>query len=186
MVVRRSTDDELFSESHLLNLPLHILEAIIEYCVGLEYMNFRATCKYCHLAAPTIKWSEKLLLSPSWLMEVDKEQGIFTFTDPMSGYIFFMNKLDLPIYLDRICYSRFSWLLFYLGSWKTLVFYNPFTNDIRELPYLGYIDGSFCFSAPPTSPGCMVVLLPKGDQYAYIHFVGGEPSWRRIDLHYYS
>nr|GEZ45249.1 4-coumarate--CoA ligase-like 7 [Tanacetum cinerariifolium] len=41
-------------ESHL---PFDLLELImLEFCVGLEYINFRTTCKRCHLAAPIIKW----------------------------------------------------------------------------------------------------------------------------------
>ncbi|GJR79983.1 cation/H+ exchanger, CPA1 family protein [Tanacetum coccineum] len=49
-------------ESYLLNLPFHILESILEHCVCVEYMNFRATCKLCHLAAPSIQWSNKTTL----------------------------------------------------------------------------------------------------------------------------
>ncbi|GKC17946.1 hypothetical protein Tco_1014728 [Tanacetum coccineum] len=44
-------------ESHL---PFDLLELImLEFCVGLEYINFRTTCKRCHLAAPIIKWSNQ-------------------------------------------------------------------------------------------------------------------------------
>ncbi|GKD67821.1 hypothetical protein Tco_1321911, partial [Tanacetum coccineum] len=46
-------------ESHLLNLPLDILETIMESCVGVEYMNFRASCKLCYLAVPIIQWSNQ-------------------------------------------------------------------------------------------------------------------------------
>ncbi|GJZ06015.1 hypothetical protein Tco_0539808 [Tanacetum coccineum] len=46
-------------ESHLLNLPFEVLEMIIESCVGVEYMNFRASCKLCYLAVPIIQWSNQ-------------------------------------------------------------------------------------------------------------------------------
>ena len=59
-VVRSVTHNEVeYRGWHLLNLPVDILETIMEHCVGVEYMNFRATCKRCHLAAPPIKWSTK-------------------------------------------------------------------------------------------------------------------------------
>ncbi|KAL8263272.1 hypothetical protein R6Q59_024621 [Mikania micrantha] len=39
-------------ESCLLNIPFDVLKMIMDFCVGVEYLNFRATCKQCHLAAP--------------------------------------------------------------------------------------------------------------------------------------
>ncbi|GKD25715.1 Toll/interleukin-1 receptor domain-containing protein [Tanacetum coccineum] len=56
-----------------------------------------------------------------------------------------------------------------------------YLNNIRKLPLLR--DSKiFSFSAPPTSPDCMVVGIAYAHYYynVYIHFVGGEPSWRRI------
>nr|GEU96332.1 zinc finger, CCHC-type [Tanacetum cinerariifolium] len=117
-------------ESPLLNIPLHVLESVMELCVGVEYLKFRSTCKLCHLAAPLIQCKNGKavnqletysLLSP-WLMVFNKHKGIFTFTDPMFG--------------DN-------------------------------------------FSAPPTSPDCMVVASSR--QSIFIHFVG-EPSWDRVSL----
>lgn len=83
MVVR---DDEVDSnvmsfgtpESHLLNIPFDALKMIIEFCVGVEYLNFRATCKQCHLAAPMIQWSkvgrlQTYSLASPWLMVLDKD-----------------------------------------------------------------------------------------------------------------
>nr|GEZ67600.1 hypothetical protein [Tanacetum cinerariifolium] len=55
----------------------------------------------------------------------------------------------------------------------SLVFFNPFTKDILELPEVpDKLKETFCFSAPPTSPDCMVVG----------NTTGGEPSWRRLSL----
>ncbi|GKE74842.1 hypothetical protein Tco_1536883 [Tanacetum coccineum] len=66
MVVRRISDDghgvEDFSQSHLLNLPLHILEMTMEHCACLECLNFRATCKRCHSVAPSKELSDKSAL----------------------------------------------------------------------------------------------------------------------------
>ncbi|GJZ09186.1 hypothetical protein Tco_0543469 [Tanacetum coccineum] len=42
----------------LFNLPPHVLENLImEFCAGVDYLKFRATCKRCHLAAPLIPWN---------------------------------------------------------------------------------------------------------------------------------
>ncbi|GKA53507.1 hypothetical protein Tco_0746822 [Tanacetum coccineum] len=53
IVVRQISDDDVeHNELQLLDLPLGDLEMIMEFCIGLEYLNFFATCKRCHLAAP--------------------------------------------------------------------------------------------------------------------------------------
>ncbi|XP_071717828.1 uncharacterized protein [Rutidosis leptorrhynchoides] len=95
IMIRRSvvvTTDGV-DESHLNDLPFHILEMITKLCVGVEYIHFRATCKHLRLAAPLIQWSNKAemrrlktysVLSP-WLMVVDKNRGTVTYTDPIFG-----------------------------------------------------------------------------------------------------
>ncbi|KAL6586477.1 hypothetical protein OROMI_001465 [Orobanche minor] len=178
--------NSLMHESGLENIPFHILEMIMELCVGLEYMHFRATCKRCHLAAPLMQWSNKeaaTLISP-WLMVVDKNKGIITFTDPLFGDKYFMRKSEVPILHGTICCSRFGWLLF-RSVYLNLVFVNPFTSDIRKLPApWRYLD-SVCFSAPPSSPDCMVAgFTLKGEPYVYIHLVAREQTWRRIRLNF--
>ncbi|GKE06772.1 hypothetical protein Tco_1398790, partial [Tanacetum coccineum] len=57
IIVRPVKDDEY--ESHLLNLPLHVLGMIMEFSVGLDYLRFRSTCKSCHLASPVIPWNNR-------------------------------------------------------------------------------------------------------------------------------
>ncbi|GJR43432.1 hypothetical protein Tco_1121313 [Tanacetum coccineum] len=134
IIVKPVNGDE--DESHLLNLPLHVLGLVMEFSVGIEYLKFRSECKTCHLAAPLIPWNNGKA----------------------------SKKLQIV----------------------SLVFYNPFTSDMREPPQLRDSD-IFSFSAPPTSPNCIVVGITI-DEYHYhvcIHFVGGERSWRRIllDIH---
>ncbi|GKC93732.1 hypothetical protein Tco_1159174 [Tanacetum coccineum] len=64
-----------------------------------------------------------------------------------------------------------------------LVFYNPFTNAVRDLPdVVGISFYWLCFSAPPTSPDCHGMLI--GKEGIFIHFVGGEKSWRLVSLDY--
>ncbi|PWA82326.1 hypothetical protein CTI12_AA176570 [Artemisia annua] len=178
------------NESYLLNISFDLLEMIMELCVGVEYMNFRATCKQCLLAAPLIRWSnrtsirrlQKYLLVSPLLMVVDKKQDIITFTDPMVGDNYFMkNSQVLMDVNNKICCSRFGWLLFESIHWNCLVFFNPFTNDLWQLPKAEHIFDSLCFSAPPTSLDCMVVGFTTS--CVYIHYMNREPAWRTLDTH---
>ncbi|GKE37778.1 hypothetical protein Tco_1461183, partial [Tanacetum coccineum] len=178
------------NESHLLNIPFDILETIMEHCVGVEYMNVRATCKQCHLAAPLIKWSNETSLrrlksysvvSP-WFVVLNRKQGIITFTDPMLGENYLMKNSKVSVVDYKIRCSRFGWLLLENNDTECLVFYNPFTNDLRKLPEPEYSSfPSLCFSAPPTSADCMVVGFAR-NWYAHILFVNQEPSWREFPL----
>ncbi|PWA54086.1 hypothetical protein CTI12_AA438890 [Artemisia annua] len=156
-------------ESHLLNIPLDVLGKIIEFCVGIEFLNFRAACKSCLLAAPMIRWDNgnglKTYSSVSpWLMVFNKHRGIISFTDPMFGDKYFIKTPQKLIGDLRIHYSKYGWLLIEkyepTNEQNSFVFFNPFTGDIRELPVGGAVPmpfaSSFCFSAPPTSPNCMV------------------------------
>ena len=88
---------EEIQADHVLNLPFHVLEMILEFCAGVEYLNFRATCKLCHLVGPLINrkvpqrgLQTYSLVSP-WLMVFDKRGGIITFTDPMFGDKYFIS-----------------------------------------------------------------------------------------------
>ncbi|PWA81467.1 hypothetical protein CTI12_AA186050 [Artemisia annua] len=189
---RLESDKAYDDESHLLNLPPHVLEMLMEFCAGVEYLKFRSTCKRCHLAAPLIPWNngkaskimQKYSLPSPWLIVFDKHKGIITLTDPMFGDKYFIKTPQELICDDfQIMCSRFGWLLI-LKPGGSLMFFNPFTSDILELPEL--LDTyKICFSAPPTPPDCMVVGITVGGLppcQACIHIVGGEPSWRRIFL----
>ena len=165
----------------------------MEYCVGVEYMTFRAACRQCHLAAPVIKWSNKTSLwrlrtysvASPWLMVVDKNQDVITFKDPMLGDSYLMKKSQMSIAGDEIVSSRFGWLLFRSNDLMCLALYNPFTNDLRKLPQSEYIYDmeSLNFSAPPTSADCIVVGFTTREVWdVHIHFVNRKPTWRIFRL----
>nr|GEV76974.1 PAZ domain-containing protein [Tanacetum cinerariifolium] len=84
MVVKVVADDEAKynstadKNSHLLNLPFHTLRMVMEFCVGVEYMKLRATCKNCHLASPPIQWSNMTL-----------SRRLHTYSIKEIAYIFF-------------------------------------------------------------------------------------------------
>nr|XP_043632234.1 uncharacterized protein LOC122603567 [Erigeron canadensis]XP_043632235.1 uncharacterized protein LOC122603567 [Erigeron canadensis]XP_043632236.1 uncharacterized protein LOC122603567 [Erigeron canadensis] len=188
MVINLISDNEVeVAESRLLDIPFDVLEMLMKICVGVEYMNFRATCKRCHLAARTIQWRDHTSLmrlqdyslgSP-WLMVVDQIQGIITFTDPMLGDNYFMRCSQLPIADETICCSRFGWLLFKTSDFCP-AFFNPFTNDLCELPETRIAVISFWFSAPPSSPECMVVGFASS-RVLILH-VAQETPWLEFDL----
>ncbi|KAI3826142.1 hypothetical protein L1987_00187 [Smallanthus sonchifolius] len=192
-IVSRPVKGEFDSEKgelQLLNMPLHILELIMEFCIGVEYLKFRATCKRGCLAAPSIQWSNKTrlksysLASP-WLMVLDNYRDIITFIDPRYGDRYFIRTPQELKGGYEIYYSRYGWLLMYKNKDESrLVFFNPFTSNIRKLPDVGYWE-SFCFSAPPTSPDCMVVGFSRhGSLHVAIHFVSLESTWCTYQLNF--
>ncbi|KAL8263129.1 hypothetical protein R6Q59_024478 [Mikania micrantha] len=131
--------DCFIGESHLLNMPIHILQMIMELCIGIEYIRFRATCKLCRLAAPPIQCNSKTTLrrlqmysfvSP-WLMVLDNDRDIITFIDPIHNERYVIRT---PQELNddyQIFYSRYGWLLMGKSMHGTqLAFFNPFTGNI--------------------------------------------------------
>ncbi|GJR94427.1 hypothetical protein Tco_0266601 [Tanacetum coccineum] len=192
IAVKAVTDNDLgLNEWNLLNLPFDILKLIMEHCVCVEYLNFRATCKRCEVAAPLIQWSNKTYLTrlqtyssvSPWLMVVDENQGIITFTDPMLGDNYFMKKLHLSLDNQEVFCSRFGWLLCFSHDFECLVFFNPFTSDLRKLPEATYGFYAVCFSAPPTSPDCMVAGISIADEcLVSVHYLARESSWRTIHV----
>ncbi|KAJ9551419.1 hypothetical protein OSB04_015464 [Centaurea solstitialis] len=178
-------EEEEIEADHVLNLPFHVLMMMLEFCVGVEYLNIRATCKLCHLAAPLInkkvpqrRLKTYSLVSSPWLMVFDKRGGIFTFIDPMFGDNYFIRAKEIVSDGIVVC-SGYGWLLLRFGN-SDMAFFNPFTSEILKLPAKWMSTKSFCFSAPPNSPDCMVVALSSFD--VLFHFVGGEPIWHSLDI----
>ncbi|XP_076897669.1 F-box/kelch-repeat protein At1g57790-like [Bidens hawaiensis] len=171
-IITRSTDST--DEVHLLSIPFHILETIMENCFGVEYMNFRATCKRCYLAAPLTRWQT---YSPWFMVLNTYPGGNITFIDPICGDKYFMKTpQELNGDCEVLC-SRFGWLMFDVNGHGLLLFFNPFTSNIYKLPKAPYYFESLCFSAPPTSPDCMVVGFTS--HIVCVHFVSQEASsWR--------
>ncbi|GKD94557.1 tetratricopeptide-like helical domain-containing protein, partial [Tanacetum coccineum] len=112
---------------------------------------------------------------------------------PMFGDKYFMKKSQVSVVRpDRACCSRFGWLLFYSSDFidvcnpdfckNNLVFFKPFTNDVRKLPSAAFLH-ILSFSAPPTSPECIIIGFKRGGgPLAYIHLVGWERHWRVLRL----
>ncbi|XP_071735290.1 F-box/kelch-repeat protein At1g57790-like isoform X2 [Rutidosis leptorrhynchoides] len=194
--LRVGDEDELISgtmnESQVPYIPFDILETIMKSCVGVEYMHFRATCKRCHLAAPLIQFSKEpglrrlhhkySVISP-WLMVLDKDRNVITFIDPVFGDRYFMRNFYVS-WVNDIIYSRFGWLLVYSNVLiPRLIFFNPFTDEIHEVPRAPDNLINLCFSAPPTSYDCMVVgFTTLLECFVYGEYPGRERRWRQIRL----
>ncbi|XP_076911452.1 F-box/kelch-repeat protein At1g57790-like [Bidens hawaiensis] len=174
--------DNTRSESHLLNVPFDILQMVSERFSHAEIQSFRATCKRCYLATPL--WRPQMY-SP-WLLVLNIHRGTLTFIDPICGNEY-IKKTPLKLKGDyQILCSRYGWLLMSkLYGWE-LVFFNPFIGKICTLPKVACSFESICFSAPPTSPDCMVVGFATYEPFhVYIHFVSRKlPSWQgyRLDF----
>ncbi|XP_076891963.1 F-box/kelch-repeat protein At1g57790-like [Bidens hawaiensis] len=172
--------DNTRSESHLLNVPFHILQMISERCSRAEIQSFRATCKCCYLATPL--W--RLRMYSPWFLVLDEYRGTLTFTDPICGNeCIKKNPLKLMGDCQILC-SRYGWLLMSKNNGWELVFFNPFIGKIRKLPKMPRSSRSICFSAPPISPDCMVVGFTTHEPFhVYIHFVSRKPpSWHAYRL----
>ncbi|GJY87788.1 putative RNA-directed DNA polymerase [Tanacetum coccineum] len=75
------------------------------FCVGVEYLKFRATCKRCHLAAPLIQWRSKTALNKLQTSPPTSPKCIVLgFTAPDEGHVYILkfgdsdplwNKIDL-------------------------------------------------------------------------------------------
>lgn len=81
--------------------------------------------------------------------------------------------------ITKYVVPKYGWLLFKNYA-RGLVFYNPFIEEICKLPESDSSLRIVCFSAPPTSPDCMVVGFVGNN--VYIHFVAKEPSWRILPI----
>lgn len=184
--------DSTTGESYLLNIPIHILSTIMEFCIGREYVRFRATCKHFYLATPSVPWSnERTLkrlqmypLDPPWLVVLDNRRGIITLIHPISDDRYYIRKPQELKGDYQISCSRYGWLLMYQIP-GPIVFFNPFTSNIRELPEAPASLKSLCFSAPPTSPKCMVVGFTTSIQcHVFIHCVSQESTWRKFHINF--
>ncbi|XP_071716735.1 uncharacterized protein [Rutidosis leptorrhynchoides] len=170
-------DEVVNNVSCIHNIPFDVLQLIMEYCVGVEYLNFRATCKLCHIAAPSIQWRDEsslrrlhnYTLNTPWLMVAYEYREIVTFTDPLSGDNYFMKKNWPGSFLDNGMFcSRFGWLLCKCNETEEPLLFNPMTRDRRNLPDFITIE-SLCFSATPDSSNCVVAGFLGRDLIAVNH-----------------
>ncbi|KAI9186949.1 hypothetical protein LWI28_022584 [Acer negundo] len=171
------------------DLPYDIVRFILEKLCYSERVPLYLVCKNWHDRIREIKNTKEFL---PWLMYYKGQKGnriICKLGDPSTRRIYTVKKTPTQIYKNRDlsgavpCQSRFGWVLFSKGfdniAIKHLFFYNPFTNQVIELPKLGNIYRSASFSKIPTCPDCMVIALriPKTGQLEIKTWQPGYDTW---------
>lgn len=157
-----------------------------------ERMRLRSVCKSWREIIYEIKNTHEFL---PWIFcyrgqASDGGTGVCKLCDPFAQRSYILK--DAPILKNSnfsgavACDSRYSWMLFSKdihGTENFFFFYNPFTNEIIELPILeqGYTKATFSFS--PTSPSCMVFALTmlKGGKLKIQICQPGDKSWKMFE-----
>ncbi|KAL5056745.1 hypothetical protein RYX36_028349 [Vicia faba] len=152
-------------------LPIDIVEVIAKHIVDVfDYLQFRATNKLFHLAAPPLEWRsssssmsrsrfDDLSLSPLFGFSENKDKR-FTIVHPKHGLKY---KYNIKMTDWEICCSKDGWLLLVAGTKRRGFFFNPFTKQV-VLPALRFsIRNTRCvgLSHRPTSSECVIVDLDK-------------------------
>uniref|UniRef100_A0A7N2M8R2 F-box domain-containing protein n=1 Tax=Quercus lobata TaxID=97700 RepID=A0A7N2M8R2_QUELO len=154
-------------EVHLPYLPPDLFELIFRSLSFVDYLHFRATCKWFHSVAPSIQWRmasqrfENLSLSP-WLTFLEKD-GACAFIDPRCGDKYFIS-LPQPLKASNVlCGTKHGWLLLIVDDESPFLF-NPFTQVILPLPFSdSSIEActSIGISSPPCTSECVLVVILK-------------------------
>lgn len=154
-------------EVHLPYLSPDLFELIFRRLCLVDYLHFRATCKWFHSVAPSIQWRmasqrfENLSLSP-WLTFLEKD-GACAFIDPRCGDKYFIS-LPQPLKESNVlCGTKHGWLLL-IEDVNLPFLYNPFTQVILRLPLcLSSIETctSIGISSPPCTSECVLVVIQK-------------------------
>ncbi|XP_059635676.1 F-box protein At4g00893-like [Cornus florida] len=145
------------------DLPQELLEQIMTRLSFTDQIRFRATCKELKSVARTLPMDQL-----PWLVSYDNDEdngGSYTLCPPSNIYTYtFRIEPEDPAYMIfnpiKVCASNFGWLLLYEFPHKLLFFFNPFKNEVIELPPL---EVQHCevasFSSPPTQPDCIIFVL---------------------------
>lgn len=154
-------------EVHLPYLPPELFELIFRRLCFVDYLHFRATCKWFHSVAPSIQWRmasqrfENISLSP-WLTFLEKD-GACAFIDPRCGDKYFISLPQALKESNVLCGTKHGWLLLIVDDESPFLF-NPFTRVILPLPFSdSSIETctSIGISSPPGLSECVLVVILK-------------------------
>ncbi|CAL1352226.1 unnamed protein product [Linum trigynum] len=188
------------------NLLPEILRSIRERLSWKDYFSFRLTCRdwnfsteldhgiYKKVKYPFLLHYPKVAKSTDDHSSPSVASSCCRAYSPAYGKTYYMRA---PNEVSDACIScaAYGWLLF-SGEFR-IFFYRPSTGDIIQLPYYGpNLRGSFnrmSFSAPPTSPDCVVVgqvdliseketliLFIRRGQSCWNHDLGHVPNRMRL------
>ncbi|CAN1748319.1 F-box/kelch-repeat protein At3g18720 [Linum perenne] len=180
------------------SLPHDLCISILERLFGQDILSYRSVCKHWRL---TPKSQLKLINHP--ISEIVKHPFLFSIRrkskilnngafyrlySPSYSKTYLIDALDSRIGDSQIHCYNYGWLLLSCTS-RRIFFLHPTTQSIIKLPLLIDTDRDdlrksftrMSFSAPPTSPDC--VVLGFVDVYysaTDISFIRrGDSSWRR-------
>ncbi|CAN0902279.1 Probable beta-1,3-galactosyltransferase 3 [Linum grandiflorum] len=158
-----------------------LLCSILSNLHGKDVPVFRAVCRnWSSIAEPLTKH----ITDP--LSEIVKHPFLLR----PSTYEFYSPAYTKTYYYQpglpgaRILSSNYGWLLMSLGK-TNLFFFNPSTGDSINLPPHNdsrrfRLYNLMSFSAPPTSPDCVVFGLVDAPPYCYVHYTfirRGDRAW---------
>ncbi|KAL5718359.1 hypothetical protein ACHQM5_011269 [Ranunculus cassubicifolius] len=143
------------------DLPTDLLQLILQSLYLGDCIRFRLTCKDWLSMTPPIRSLHLQVQSDSeplpWLISFPNNgKGLCHFYHPIYTDVY---TLYLPqLAHATVRYAKFGWLLMLAVDHKTLVFFfNPITMETIKLPELDLMPFvNIAFSAPPTSPDCVV------------------------------
>nr|GLL24715.1 F-box/kelch-repeat protein At1g57790-like isoform X1 [Ipomoea trifida] len=134
-------------------LPRDILRVIIGRLNLRDNICASAVCKLWHSVALFVRVANK----PPWLMFIPKFGDLVEFYDPSLRKTY---SVELPeLRSSRLCYTMDGWLLLYRPKDQCVLFFNPYTREVIDLPELDLTYQIVAFSAAPTSPNCIVFTV---------------------------
>ncbi|CAN1256551.1 F-box protein At4g00893 [Linum perenne] len=183
------------------DLPWEILSSITERLFGKDITSLRRVCTHWRSApAPRAKHINNVPVSEivkhpfSLRIRCNNHSSpLLQLYSPAYNKTYF---LDAPLLHDaQILGSNHGWLLLSrnkgTGASSSIFFLQPSTGDVIKLPRNERLDrfNVMSFSAPPTSPNCVVFglsdMFPRPDEdgrHVYITFIRrGDSAWRNYN-----
>lgn len=118
-----------------------------------ENIRVSIVCKRWHSIAVSVREVNQ----PPWLMYFPLYGTSYEFYDPLQRKIY---SRELPELIgSRVCYTKDGWLLLYKDASHCLFFFNPFTQEIINLPRFELTYQIVAFSCAPTSSGCILFTV---------------------------
>ncbi|CAN1141926.1 F-box/kelch-repeat protein At1g57790 [Linum perenne] len=135
------------------DLPTELLEEVLCRLSFQDNILASAVCKRWQICALSVRVVNK----PPWLMYFPKFGNLYEFYDPARRRTYF---IELPeLCGSRVCYTRDGWLLLYRPNNHGFFFFNPYSQEVMELPRFELSFQIVAFSGPPTSTSCVVFTV---------------------------
>ncbi|XP_047316579.1 F-box/kelch-repeat protein At1g57790 isoform X2 [Impatiens glandulifera] len=149
----QTMDEETVGQHTWSELPTELLEVIMSHLTLKENIRVSSVCKRWS----TVAISVRIVNQPPWIMYFPKYGNLYEFYDPLHRKTY---SLELPeLQESKVCYAKDGWLLLYKPRTHSVFFYDPFTQEIIQLPKFEMTYQIVAFSSPPTSPDCIVFTV---------------------------